>query len=322
MLRNGPDSIDLELPDGRVIDFARKQFVPRAGYVERLDCSGNEIPDADPQTPLSFRWYGELPNHGWLAITVVNDVVRGTLVTGENSYQLSGSPEYEYILSEIDPEGLPPTHAEAIARPENPIGYGLGKQTNAQFHVESYSQTRAAGSVELDMLIMYTAQAELDAGGPMGLDALIQMSIDNTNQALINSGYADLSVNVVGRELLTGFIPSGSTQTDAIFDRDQLRLNPQILAARDAYFADVTMVLLRNARDNSGFPQLGACGATYIQSPTCGAQGDVSQCGGVGTGFEDYALAWVSVECAVLADRNSFPHEPVYPVVNPVTFRV
>lgn len=169
-------------------------------------------------------------------------------------------------------------------------------------------QLERRGAVELDLLIMYTAQAELDAGGPAGLDALIQQSIDNTNQAFINSGFSDLSVNEVHRELLTGFVPSGSTVSDAIADRDQLRLNSQILSARDAYHADVIMVLLRNFFDNNGNPQLGACGIAYLQSPTCGGVGDVSQCG-VGTSFEEYALSWTSVECAALAGRNSFPHE-------------
>lgn len=145
VLRNGPDDIVLELPGGREIESARKRFVPRTGYVERLDCSGDQVPDTNPEKPLSFRWYGELPNHGWLGLTVVNDVARGTLVTAEASYQLSGSPEDGYVLSEIDPKGLPPAGAEAHLYTENSTGKNLEEPVSGELHVETTSPIRAPG---------------------------------------------------------------------------------------------------------------------------------------------------------------------------------
>lgn len=64
VLDSGPQAIVLKLPGGREVAGASKRFIPRKGYVERLDCSGNEVPDANPETPVSFRWYGELDNGG------------------------------------------------------------------------------------------------------------------------------------------------------------------------------------------------------------------------------------------------------------------
>ena len=299
VLDSGPQAIVLKLPGGREVAGASKRFIPRKGYVERLDCSGNQVPDANPETPVSFRWYGELDNGGWLGLTVVDDIARGTLVTEEASYQISGRPADGFQLAEVDPSNLPPTDAEVFRKTDNSTVNKLGKQKNVKLYNGFGAPARSMGSVELELLIMYTAQAEIDAGGPAGLDALIQQSIDDTNQAFINSGIPDLSVKEVHRELLTGFAPSGNI----VADRDQLRLDPQILFARDASHADVTMVLIRNLG-----PQLGFCGAAYIQSPFCGGVGDVSQCG-VGTNFEDYAISMVSVECAVLAGRNTFAHE-------------
>jgi len=157
------------------------------------------------------------------------------------------------------------------------------------------------------MLIMYTAQAQIDAGGAAGLDALIQQSIDNTNQAFVNSGFPDLSVREAHREQLMGFVPSGTTTDDAIADRDRLRLNPQMIAARNVHHADITTVLLRDVRPPAN-RELAFCGVAYLQSPTCGGVGDVAQCG-VGVDFEDFAINWVSVECATLPGRNAFPHK-------------
>jgi len=154
---------------------------------------------------------------------------------------------------------------------------------------------------------MYTAQAEIDAGGSAGLDALIQQSIDNTNEAFVNSGLPELSVREVHRELLTGFVPSGAQPPDAIADLDQLRLTSQILSARDAHHADITTILLRDVGP-PGMKGLAFCGIAYLQSSTCGRPGEFPQCG-VGMGFEDFAINWVSVECATLSGRNSFPHE-------------
>jgi hypothetical protein len=306
----GPEQVELRLPAVRQIDAVRKRFIPRAGYVERLDCSGDQVPDGDPDTPVSFRWYGELPNGGWFGLTVVDDLARGTLVTDEDSYQISGAPGDGYRLAEVDPFNLPPTDAGAFSHSGKSAGGQMHDQGKANEHpfIAPGAMTEGAGAVELDMLIMYTAQAEIDAGGPAGLDALIQHSIDNTNQAFINSGLTDLNVREVHRELLTGFVPSGITLADAKADLDQLRVNSQILAARDAHHADVTTVLLRDVFNSQGTQELRGCGIAYLQSPTCGRPGEFPQCG-VGADFEDFAISWVSIECATLPGRNAFPHE-------------
>ncbi|NKI34713.1 hypothetical protein HFP89_05995 [Wenzhouxiangella sp. XN79A] len=306
-LTSGSLELELLLPDGRRVLAQRSTYAPRSGFVERLDCRGNPVPDNDPETSLSLRWYGEVDQNGWMGVTVEKDVVRGTLVTQEHSYQIWGTADAGYVLAEIDPDRLPPAHGVDLFR-----GDAKSHGINAADEVsplQTDSALRKSGvPIELDLLIMCTAQAEIDAGGAAGLDALIQQSIDNTDQALINSGFSNLSVKEAHRELLVGFVPSGSTGQNAISDRDLLRQNAQIIAARNASFADVTMVLLRDFFDGQGTAQLGACGIAYLQSPTCGGVGDVAQCG-VGVDFENYALSWVSVQCAALAGRNSFPHE-------------
>lgn len=304
VLASGPEEIALKLPGGREIGGIRKRFIPRAGYIQRLDCSGNQVPDANPDTPVSFRWYGDLPDGGWLGLTVVNDIARGTLVTEAASYQISGTPHDGYRLAEIDPSNLPPSDAEAFGRNRQPAG----KTPDAKLKIDTGAAVRGSGTVELDLLIMYTPQAEIDAGGPAGLNALIQQSIDNTNQAFVNSGFAGLSVREVHRELLTGFAPSGITFGDAKADLDLLRVNSQVIAARDAQYADVTMVLLRDFFNDQGVQELGFCGIANLQSPTCGRPGELPECG-VGVDFEDFAISWVSTQCATLSGRNSFPHE-------------
>ncbi len=300
----GPREVLVTLPGGRQVDATMERFIPRDGYVERLNCSGNSVPDSDPGTPVSFRFYGELSNGGWLGLTVVDDVARGTLVTDEVGYQIHGEPEAGYRIDEIDQLRLPPTDAEAYARSEKSGHNHRGQEPQ----IDPKLVEQGSGDVVLDMLIMYTAQAQIDAGGPAGLDALIQQSIDSTNQAFINSGYANLSVREVHRELLTGFVPSGNTVDDAINDLDALRINSQILAARDNHHADVTSILLRDFFNDQGVQELGACGIAYLQSPTCGRPGVFPQCG-VGMNFEGFATNWVSTECANLPGRNSFPHE-------------
>ena len=50
------------------------------------------------------------------------------------------------------------------------------------------------------------------------------------------------------------------------------------------------------------------CGFAFIQCPTCGEPGGIPGCG-VGVNFGDFAIDWVSVQCATLPGRNSFPHE-------------
>jgi len=302
VLAAGHDELTLSLPGGRPIMVATRQFIARDGFVDRLDCRDTQVPDNQPETPLSFRWYGEVDENGWLGVTVVDDIVRGTLVTSEQSFQLAGSPEEGYRLFEIDPEEMPPVHGNWM---DDQFGRGAFTVQNdlkisaSEPLLSTAEVTQSTAPVSLDLLIMYTAQAEIDAGGPASLDALIQQSIDNTNQALINSEYADLSVREAHRELLTGFVPGTTEQGgfDALYD---LRVNSQIIAAQDERHADLTLVLLPNG--------LAFCGLAFLQSPTCGGLTDFPQCGS-GMDFVDFAITWVSVSCANFPGRNSFPHE-------------
>ena len=112
VLAAGHDELTLTLPEGDPIKVASKRFIPRNGYVDRLDCNDTKVPDNDPSTPLSFRWYGEMDGNGWLGVTVVDNVVRGSLVTDQHSYQLTGSPEEGYRLKQIDPTELPSAHGD------------------------------------------------------------------------------------------------------------------------------------------------------------------------------------------------------------------
>lgn len=304
VLAEGPNALALVMPDGREKQLLRRAFDPRHGFVLRLDCSDRIVPDGNPDTELSFRWYGELENGGWLGMTVVHDVVSGTLVTGEGSYKIIGSPDNGFRLAEVDQEDLPPSRCLG----HGPRVKGLEGRAMDIAHPAAVTSAARTGQIELDILIMYTQQAKIDAGGPSELSALIQESIDNTNQAFVNSGLPNLSVREVHREVLTGFEPSGTEFDDAINDLDQLRLNSQILAARDQHYADITLVLLRNFFNAQNQPQLYSCGIAYLQSPTCGRPGEFPDCG-VGADFEDFAINWASVQCANLPGRHTFPHE-------------
>jgi hypothetical protein len=108
VLAEGHDALALVMPDGREKKLLRRAFDPREGFVLRLDCTGRMVPDGNPDTELSFRWYGEIEEGDWLGMTVVNDVVSGTLVTAESSYKVIGSPDEGFRLAEVDQEDLPP----------------------------------------------------------------------------------------------------------------------------------------------------------------------------------------------------------------------
>lgn len=304
VLAEGPEALALVMPDGREKELVSRAFDPRQGFVLRLDCSGRMVPDGNPDTELSFRWYGEIDEGGWLGMTVVRDVVSGTLVTGGSSYKITGSPDDGFRLAETDIDDLPPSQC---------LGYASGVK-GLEGHSRDITRpnadvnTTGMGEIELDILIMYTEQAEIDSGGPSGLNALIQESIDNTNQAFVNSGLSNVSVREVHRELLTGFEPSGISFDNAKDDLDELRLSNQILAARDQHYADITLVLLRNVFNAQSQQELFSCGLAYLQSPTCGRPGEFPECG-VGADFEDFAISWVTVQCANLPGRHAFPHE-------------
>lgn len=130
----------------------------------------------DKRGARNFSWYGELPGDpGTITLVVRGRKVTGTIRTNKDLYRVLSVGGDAHALIQIDERAFPQDHPDGMHDGVNPAG-AMPK-----------AQSRAAdvGSPVIDVLVAYTANAEKKAGD---IGGLIQLAIDETNQAYINSG--------------------------------------------------------------------------------------------------------------------------------------
>ena len=119
----------------------------------------------------------------------------------------------------------------------------------------STSQTQADDGTVVDVLVVYTAEARLAAGGASAISSLIDLATSETNAAYANSG-VNHTIRIVGRQETsyseTGFSFSGflSAAQGGSFDG--------LHALRDSTGADLVVILVDG--DNS------LCGLGYLMT--------------------------------------------------------
>lgn len=300
LLAGNPESLSVRLPNNVLIFTSRKKFKAEKGFVARVG-TGEPLPDPYlSETERSYLWRG-FEDQTDVRFTVHNGYVRGSIVSPEGVYTVAG-PFDDVAVNLIDLNNLPPSDAETF------LGAGRSHYAPIQNLVEP-TLPYSVADVDIDVLVMFTAQARIDAGGQVGLDALIQESMNSLNAAVQDSEIEGVSFNLAGTGELVGYTPS-SDREEIENDLRKIRINHSANSARDNTNADVVMVLLRNFYDSQGNPQLAACGAAFLQNKICypNTIPPDPNCT-VGETFKEYAYGWASVTCATLPQRHSFPHE-------------
>lgn len=123
----------------------------------------------------------------------------------------------------------------------------------------------------IDVLVVYTAEARIAAGGSAGIISRIDAAITQGNQAFVNSG-ADSELNLVHSEEIS-YTETGSMSTE--ITRLQNKSDgymDNVHTIRNTYGADL-VVLLTGRKDTGGIAGVG-----YLMTP-------------VGSYFEQYAFS-------------------------------
>lgn len=155
------------------------------------------------------------------------------LYNGE-SFSLTPDGAGNYRLDAIDQAGFPPCAGE---HHEHPSG---GEQLN----LSDLPQGRAEnGPAELDVMVVYTADARAEEGGTEAMLAAAEQAISLANTAYENSGAA-VSLNLVYTGELSGEESSSfstnlnriSTASDGYFD--------EVDSLRGEYYADMVVLMV------------------------------------------------------------------------------
>ena len=248
--------LKVTLPDGKDITIRRQ----RVEQVKRV-----------------LHWYGDVVNEAgsFVLITSTGKVAVGRITIGKKHYRISFLGKELHQIAEID----------------------LNKITDADDDAEVPKYTKKGGNsnetdgcpdpaTDIDIMVVYTEDAETGAGGPEAMEALIYECVELTNLAYLNC-------NITQRLHLVHFAKVTFTENaNSATDREQLK-NPtdgvidEIHTWRDAHGADVVLMITETA-------EAGNCGRAFIMDP-------------VDPSHEEFAFGVVKRECA--ADNLSFPHE-------------
>ena len=223
----------------------------------------------DTRGANDYSWFGKSSNGGDVILVVRDGEITGLIHAGTNIYRVVPLGGDAHAVVKVDQSQFPP---EAPPRkiPQNNLVVPDGNG-NASGDVTTY-----------DVLVAYTPAASSASGG---IDSLIQLSVDVTNQAYTNSGI-NARANLVGKMALSYTETTSCGDPNGAFGcaLNSITAGTGVFGAvhtqRDALGADEVVLLI----SNNAF-----CGLAWLLS--------------------DAAHGYAVVDASCAAGNLSFPHE-------------
>ncbi|MCF6299730.1 MAG: hypothetical protein L3J52_01190 [Proteobacteria bacterium] len=318
-LKEIPESITLSFPDNSTSIVPRGRFDLRKGYNLRDE---DEDPPGTPDfwpipgwpaDEFSYMWTGSNDDYDVL-LTVTNGQLIGLIAGNQKRFGIQQLQDNSaYWMSDIRLEGFPPVDAPETTRSLASEALEINNDDVFTSHLREFTlgekslKNRGVNFTTLDMLVLWTEQARIDAGGAVGdpndtqdIDALINTAVDHANLALSNSE-TNTRVTKFFTAKLNGLVPDGDPFGDLTIFSELTAINN----LRNQVGADVVTGMLRNAVFGGDFP---TCGVAYVQThPTCSSIPPLPPGCGVGIPFDPYAYNLVAQNCAIFDD--TFTHE-------------
>lgn len=220
-------------------------------------------------------WFGivEGDSGSFALISITQKAIAGKITTGRGEiYTINYTGKGIHRVDQIDGSALPERPNDDIE--VAPTGEGLERDCPDP-------------ATQVDVMVLYTADAETGAGGAEGMEAFIYQCIYFTNLSYQNSN-VNLTMHLVHQERVT-YTETGNENTDL----DKLKTPgdgemDNVQALRDAHGADLVSLITET---------MGGCGLAYRQFP-------------VTAGFASSAFSVVKRTCA--AGGLSFAHETAH----------
>ncbi len=206
---------------------------------------------------------GEGSTEGEVTLVVNEEVMVGTIRHASRLYKVGYGGSGEHLIQEVNPnEPLP--EIPPISVDHLPSG------VQAQVSPQGVDD----GSV-IDIMILYTPAARKAQGGRRAMEALIELAVEEANQAFINSEVDSRLRLVYTAEV--SYVESGSLALDL----GRLRIAgdghmDEAPSARNMYGADLVNLVVERGN---------GCGIAYVMSRKS-------------AGFEAYAFSIVQRQCA------------------------
>ena len=248
--------LSLSLPDGKQLTAKRSnQYTTTSGSAVWIGKHSNTT-------------FGTAEAAGEETILVVREGrATGTLRRGGKLYRIRSGNDGNHAIAEIDASRFPPDHSERayqqlvyqmkppVNTPKLAGGIAEVAEFDQQLRIGNSLATLATPSV-IRVLVNYTSSAKTAAGD---IDALIDLSIAETNQGYVNSN-VNARVELAHKAAVT-YTQSGTQATD----RDRYAATndgymDEIHTQRDTYAADLGILIVNDGDESCGIAK--AIGAT------------------------------------------------------------
>ncbi len=222
-----------------------------------------------------YSWIGHLQGvaHSQVILVVKDGITSGAITLPGALYQVRYAGNGVHAIYQIDPSDFPP---EA-----QPIPVDIPEV----YPAEAAVTPMADDGSQIDVMVVYTAEARQAEGGTSAIQTLIQNAVDDTNQSYQNSGI-NQRLNLVHTAEVS-YAESGDLYTD--LGRLQGTSDgylDDVHSLRDTHLADVVALIVENGGEY--------CGRAYLMAT-------------VSHGFESSAFSVIVRNCAV--GNHSFAHE-------------
>ena len=196
---------------------------------------------------------------GSLVLVVNGDVVAGTVQAPPDTYTIRSVGDGVHVIRKVDLSTLPP-EAEPVDIPAPeaaapaPAVSGTGDPPAVPRSIADPPQARSDDGSVVDVLVVYTPAAKWYAGGTANIEALIDLSVAETNQAYVDSNVIQ-RIRLAHKQELVHEERSGSVDLDRLTHRWDGFLD-DVHTLRDDHRADLVALITG--------PGIGVCGIAWL----------------------------------------------------------
>ena len=226
-------------------------------------------------------WVGENADGAQGVLTVSDGVLTGTVFADHRAFEITIEPDGDYAVAELDSAAFPT---------DDPVAGGLEAAAGdaASAAAVPAANELGSGTVQMDIMVVWTAAAEAAGGGRAAMESLALNAVANSNAVYVNS-----RVNAQMRLVYAGLAnfaenPSNISDDLAALQGGSDGRFDNVHSLRTQYGADIVTLL------GEGYRGAGTCGIGYVMTS-------------LSASMAPYAFDIVDRSCALA--NLSFPHE-------------
>jgi hypothetical protein len=218
-----------------------------------------------------WRGRGQLDRSAKMTLTEHEGLLFGHIESGNETFTIRPAPDGRTIVEKLDTDSFAPEWGyDAASYGRDKVPPMTGRDAIQEDTLAPSATTAADGTIQIDLMSVYTPQARAAAGGTAQVQGRIQAAVDQANTAFINSGM--IVRFSLAHMAEVAYNDSGSIDSDL----DWVTSNSTVASWRNTYAADMVSLITSNGG--------GYCGVGWVQRNP-------------GAGFANYAFQVTALSC-------------------------